>query len=600
MIYHFNQLDIMAKEKKKTTGANNIKKKSNSKSSLFPNEYETKDNLTNSLAETPDNFMVDNVKDRKRSSDIFALNKPLYLQIAVENIYSIFSKALILPYIYLGEKLFPDVQSIHKNCLLISNGIIDPITNHLILEVELKKSEESLVQISGDIGVINFPLPLSRIKKIYVPSISVKNDIYKTALANDGGIIPDSIIDIFPKSLKKVKVPEFSTVNPESKIDSIKLYDKILGTFAFLGNYNLILTKRTNVFKNLPDHYLFALQALVKGVPSEIPSNERATNFYRQLFGVKSGETAIFSWLIDRLVSGDNFHDEDVTIFANVMAKNVISKTFLSEARQIFVSLNKTLERKTALKNIPTLNDTDKFYLYLFAILRQYGSTNSEDRSISRADLPEFIHLPYGEYTFACLGFFYGYSALRNYEEKPVVEDPVFYKFLNDDRRQTIKFKLEDKFDLNIIEMVYQFSFNKHTDCSFLECLPRKRTSQRVSSGLSTAEKEAGYSLSTIQVLDRLIYTVKRKTITEQIEEYLDRLGTDIPGVFTEIGILCYSKHLPWHFGDLNSLITNPNEFVKYLISFKKNDLVEAIKSGRIDQRDVLNTLKKGFDNNNL
>ncbi|CAM3692568.1 hypothetical protein MUGA111182_03505 [Mucilaginibacter galii] len=591
----------MAKEKKnRTKDADNIKKNTGSKDTLFPNGYGQNDNLSSSNEEPNGSFLTPRVKNINLSSGGLTFAKPLYIQIAAENIYSVFSKALILPYAYLGDKVFPDVQSIYRNGLIISNGIIDPVSNILLLEIRLTKDEEARVQINDAVGIIDFPLPISRIKKIYTVSAAVKNEIYKTAIANDGGIIPEKLIEIIPKSLKTVTLPKIVLAETTLELDSINLYDKVLGAFAYLGNYNLLLAKRTNILKTLSDHFLFALQALTKDNAFEIIVNERATNFYRQLFGVKAGESAIFSWLIERLISGENFHDEDVAKFANLLADNVINKDFLHEVRSTLTALNKSLERKTAIRNIPALNDSDKFYLYLFAILRQYGSLNSEDRSISRADLPDLIHLPYAEYTFACLGFFYGYTALRNYEERQVIEDEVFQFFVNGEKRQAIKFKLEDKFDLNVIETIYQFTFNKQISKSPLDYLPNPCASQSLQRRLSNDNVNAGYSQSTIQVLDRFIYNIKRKTLTEQIDEKLAKLGSEIPGLFTEIGLFCHRKNLPWSFGNINALISNPKEMIKYFVSFKKVDLVEAINTGKIDSKEALKALTSGLDNNEL
>ncbi|SFE67525.1 hypothetical protein SAMN05518672_10937 [Chitinophaga sp. CF118] len=522
----------------------------------------------------------------------FTFEKPVYLQIHVGNIYSIFGSGIVAPAEYISNRAFVDVQTIIPNGFILSNSYIENLGNSvLLLDINFAREEYSDLTIENDHAYYFRPIPISRIKCMYASDTKVKNDIILTALSNDGGIIPDSlVVEHFPAGLQAVQFHNFS--GEQSKIDyssQLLKYDKVLGTFAFLKNYSLLLSNRTNALSPIPDHYLYAIQALNDAMPLKTVKNDRIVSFYEQLFNVNNSiENPLLNWLFQRVALSKNFSDEDIQEFQELLINFSKNQEFTKASINILQSLSKSLERKNVLSKILSQNDADKFSLYLFALLRSYANINSENKSISRLDMPGFIALIYGEYVFALLGYFFGYKTLRNHEDRISISDPVFARYIDSPKRVPMKFEMTTMLDYVVIESIFRncfSSFSSVIDTSFIEAHSIKKEWIKKPEQLPN-----GYTFKAEEIFGKYLYLLKKESVLDQYNDIFSKLPSNIP-VVSEVGIFCFRNGINRHYGNFGEIILNPKMII-YFIQFKKEDVIEAAQSNKLNIKELIQRIE--------
>ncbi|WP_307290131.1 hypothetical protein [Pedobacter agri] len=514
----------------------------------------------------------------------FDATVPVYFQIHANNIYSYFSSALISPR-YEENSSFADIQSANPCRLTLSNGFVGSVQERtILLQLELNSDEVASLEISGGVAMFDKPLPISRVKGILVAQRELVYEIVSTAAVGDGGIIPERLFGYFKGKHFLLPLPA-ANVKSEDAPQSILLFDKILGALTFLKNYSILLGNRTSSIKTLPDHFLVATKVLNQNYSWKV-EDDRISNFFKILFGMNANDQPQLQWLVKRMLKSENFTDNDVFLFADFIAST--KEEFYDEARDMFNGLMKSLERKNVIREIPQLKSNDKFYLYLFAILRQYGNINTEDKSISRADLPQLVFPGYGEYTFASLGFFYGYKNLRNYEDRLKLKDPVFEQLFVKDKRLPLKFSLDTAFELSLVEAVYQYVFNGKTRTIISDY----RGFPQLSVELIRRPQniEGRYVFDGMVVNGKAINKLIRKNGHDRLEQLLQHVQ-DIPAI-TVIGSRCYRNNLPIHSIAINQI---GKVETKSVFFFKKEDLLTAVKSGVLQSDEVIEDVMFGF-----
>lgn len=541
--------------------------------------------LTFSFKKPEKKFVVDRNEGWQVDEKIqFDMMMPIYIQVNAGNLYRFFSSALISAQNSFENSPFADVQSINPSVLLLSNGFLSiPDYDSVLLEILISESEIAQLQILGAVGVLSHPLPISRIMAILVQNESVKKEIIGTSLSADGGLIPERLF-VLCNVKTLVHLPEIEWI-PSDYSGQSKQFDKILGCFSFLANYSILMANRLNTTKTLPDHFLIAANLINDAFRAPI-DNDRVTAFYKILFGLNRQDQPFLQWLVERMSIGSNFTDADVTDFASIMLKHS-SQEFLMESHDLLSSLLKSMERKKAIQLIPNLKQNDKFYLYLLAILRTYGSVNSEDKSISRADLPSLIFPNYGEYTFACLGYFYGYKLLRNFEDRLKIDDKLISEIFQTDKRKNLKFRLNTEFDLTLVESVYQFTFNRAS----IATVNFKRFPQLESEVRRAVNLPDRYKIKEDVLLGKVICTLSKLTNIEHIEWLLIDINV-IPAV-SVIGARCFRSGVQMQSAKIGEIQT---EKLNYALYFLKIDLINALRMGLINPEAAALDIKFGLE----
>ena len=107
------------------------------------------------------------------------MQEKYFLQVCRDKLTDYIMKAIICPDDFMGEECHIDTQSSYTNVLLLSNSIVKNLEHfeEVLLEIILTENELKDELKQSDIkGVFYFqkPLPISRIKKIYVQNEKVK------------------------------------------------------------------------------------------------------------------------------------------------------------------------------------------------------------------------------------------------------------------------------------------------------------------------------------------------------------------------------------------------------------------------------------------
>ncbi|TCC99168.1 hypothetical protein [Pedobacter hiemivivus] len=390
----------------------------------------------------------------------FDHNAGFYIEIHRGNIFHYFSSALVAPSKYFERRAFEDVQSRYNDFLILANGTSVALDeNVVLLEIELLAEEMNALEVVGSIAYLSSALPITRVKKIVAINEKVKKSIISDALLFNGGFIPEKLFSItsVEKSydLKFIQAPQKVIEDISVKI---KHFNHVLGLFAFLRSYTLLVADKTSTYKTLPDHFFYAMQALDSNFGSQIVPKTLIHEFYSFLFNENTpSDKQLLKWIFDRIKADDNFHDDDVKEFQKVFSSLKDENMQAEQVKTIFSSLRQSLERKSILSTIELSKSKSALPLYTFAFLRNYANLSSIE--VARRDIPNVYSSLYGEYAFSLLGYFYGYASLKNNDERLLLANPAIAYFKLAEKKPAIKFQLESAFDHAIINQVYHKVF---------------------------------------------------------------------------------------------------------------------------------------------
>ncbi len=515
-------------------------------------------------------------------SPAFTFKKPIYLQIHRQNIYHYFSTGLISPTKYEKNRPQSDIQSILKDSLQLSNGLLDELKNtDALLQLSFSALEEKEMKIISSVALLSKPIPVSRIKTIYVKSKKDKEDVLAIAKTSDAGIIPDSlIVDHFPET--ELIIQEESLAIERLQIDyndKINEFDRVLGSYAFVKNISLLYTNKTHTYANYPDHYLGFVKLLLNDPGIQTDTSVRQYNYYKQLIGLKCNEeNTVLKWLFKRAGNDSNFTSVDIVEFGNVLLKNHADSNFQKAGKEALAILNDGIKRKTAHKVISEIRHSDKVYLYIFSFLYLYGNKSAEDRTNSRIGLPNEATAYYAELIFALLGYFYGYTLLRNNDESQSYIDSIINDFAKSFDRPSLKFELTTLFDFYLIEAVYQYVFNESISTKKFEYISPSLDQQKQIIYQNLPE---GYVFSITELYGKQFFKLTKKSKSEEVYKKLSVLPEVIP-LMSEIGLYCLRNGISfkWNLNAVLSALTDIKK-LRGIALVSKSDIAEHVETGK-------------------
>ena len=510
----------------------------------------------------------------------FDFKKPLYIEIHRGNIFHYFASGLITPSKYISNRAFPDLQSIQNDALLVGNGCSNSESEDLVLlEIQISESEKNVFVISDNFAFLFQPLPTSRIKNIFVKNESVKSTIISDSLVFDGGYIPEYLIKgVFPISLEKNKydISENIVLDKVDYASKVNKFDRILGLLAFIRNYNLLLSEKTNSYKTLPNHFFYAIQAIDSKFGVEIVPNNIISEFYSWLFNNNCPQDKqLLKWLFERLSVFNNFNDSDTKEFESLFYRNSNDSDNEKFVRQVFFGLSKNMERKGVLDTIETMKSISALPLYLFSFLRNYANLNSVE--IARRDITTVYSPQFGEYAFALLGYFIGYKNLRNTDERISNTNSIIKLLGNIPAKPPIKFQLTTEFDYLIIELVYNYSFYGKISPSNVSSISVENIATEKKSIINLENSEYRFRENLLH--GKLYQTVSPSDPLAEIIPLLNKLPKDIP-LLSEFGWYCYKigiKMKPFSLSDVDFSIKS----ILKIVGYSKDDLISFIESNR-------------------
>ncbi|MEP7128448.1 MAG: hypothetical protein ABI729_06255 [Chitinophagales bacterium] len=554
--------------------------------SIEPDKIKEKENtlktieldITNIPIEDADTSLKSNVYSK--SDTQFDFSKPIYIEIHRGNIFHYFASGLVTPTGYISNRAFPDMQSIKNDALLLANDCSSSDTNDLVLlEIQILDSEKESIALSNNIGFLFQPIPTTRIKNIFVKSEEVRNTIMSDSLVFDGGYIPASLIKAsFPSKIEKHKfdIPENLNLNGSDFTSKIDSFNRILGLLAFLRNYNLLISEKTNSYKTLPNHFFYAMQAIDKSFGTEFVSNNIISEFYGYLFnGNCPSDKQLLKWIFERLNVQNNFNDSDTKEFEKLYNQNINESEYEKIVKQVFFSLSKNMERKGAIETAENIKSKSALPLYLFAFLRNYASLNSIE--ISRRDITSVPTNHFGEYAFALLGFFFGYKSLRNTDERINSSNPLMKLLNNIPSKPPIKFELTTEFDYLILELVYSHVFYGVINQVKLATLQIEHIQSDKLPATNINSKE--YKFTEGLIYGKLYQSLSPSDPLAELISLLNKLPNDIP-LLSEFGWYCYRLGIKMKPVSLSDISFSLSSIIK-LVGYSKEELIRHLEMNK-------------------
>jgi len=382
-----------------------------------------------------------------------------FLQIHRIKLQDYIKRALIAPDNYMGSETEIDLQSKNKDYLILSQGSMQNLDEtQVLIEIILTEDEKQRLILQDDIYFFDTPLPISRIKKIYAQDKKTIEDILSNLATSDAGYIPLGLFDTFNKLQNLHRYHYKSLENNNIKINDYNTntnkYDSILGMLAFMKNTNMYYADDKGIFSNYSDNYFKVLAGFNKIFGDDAQ---------KVLTTIKKDEK-----FADLLVSEQLMSDEFIT--------ELITRIDDNEVKQIFTKLiNEPNYKKKALEQ---LQDKNEIYYYICLVYnhKQKGSNRKDNFKLN---ISSSIPFEKAEIALACLGSYYGYTNIRR-SEKIEIADKYFKKLIDKDNFVNMKFKLDSKLDLIIIETIYKCVFENKIQNEEFDYLPYPKNKQNI------------------------------------------------------------------------------------------------------------------------
>jgi hypothetical protein len=406
------------------------------------------------------------------------MSNKLYIPIASNNLSNYFVGGIIIPAKYIDNRN-PDIQDYNKDSILLSRYKFTTHSNCAI-EVILNEKEESIEKISDDFFLLNTPLPISRIKKIYFRKNEQK---VKTLFNIQSGIafLPENLVQLSDETeMPFSEIDGYkSQVNRADFQAQIKRFDKLMGGIS-------VMNIARESYQNYSTHFVVTLGNINAHFNSLLINQ-----------GIHINNQFEFAFN-----EGGKFRDLYDTIFSEISLE--IVQTF---ARKEGINIE-TKNGVIQLDKIPEGKQT-----YYVAILENFGLGK-------RKQLDSFIsELISGnldekrkEGIALIFGLNKGYKAFRN-------------KYKTANFEVDIKFHLDSQFDYYIIESIFQYVFNRKTEIASFSYIDK--WCNKASLGRSN-----GGNYKTYKILDKKIIYKKKQDF---FEDYFQLFSQARNKVFTAI-----------------------------------------------------------------
>lgn len=351
-----------------------------------------------------------------------------FLPIKSTSLVHYFNAAIILPANFYSNRI-DDIQSNYLNSILISSykWVAECDCS---LEIVLNQDEiNKLSPISKDIFELLYPIPITRVKKVwFLDDRQAKITVWNI---NEGpGFIPDNLVGICPEmpNFKKLNLNKYQvSFSRESNMsNSARRYDVILGGLAFINcaavpenRYSRNYFSTLSFFNNLIEN-----QSKIALKQQMLPFEDK----YHGLFS-KSLNSEWTEWL-----------------------EYIFKKVTVEDVEKIAKKFKIPYESKLGVLQINSIDASS--HLYEIAVSAVYGENKNKITDDLVADIIKGKIKPEKAEDVALVyGLNNGYSKLYN-------------RFRVGSKEINIKFSLTSKLDYYTIESVYQFVFNNRRDNS--------------------------------------------------------------------------------------------------------------------------------------
>ena len=514
-----------------------------------------------------------------------AIDKIYCLQINRSNLRDYLQMGIIAPSQYIDNRV-KDAQSDNDQYLLLSKGATGLDKEQLLIELNFSKEEKnSLLQVENNSSVVaySFPIPITRIKTIFVMDKDVKSSLEKDFVLgsiNQVGYIPKELFRLMPQKKQKtlmeiqlsnVSIVDYSnqSIHTEEIKNNLQKFDKIMGLFAFIKNTNLYLSDKYKKISNYSDHYFHYLSFLNSEIKVDNHISSGIEYFIKKLL------------LIEPI---DQQKELDLLIY-ELYTKNVLEKDFMQklinhsnkadeESKAIIMDLFDPLTNKQ--KKLNSLKQDKQRILYYAGFLYSFKHKEpSEDRERLKFNLDAIETIDRVETILALFGLYFGYSGIRAEENIDTIKD-AFFKKIHPKINVNMKFMMNSKLDYITIESIYQYVFfNKLNNENFSYLDLPVHTSKNHKLVLPPLCKEIKKSY-----LDVVHHVYEYIALEDYVKEHIEKYGDEITDKYN---IFTFYKYI--FKKDYRSNIKTPSFITKedFILAFQNCDIFPSQQNHLLD-----------------
>ena len=432
----------------------------------------------NEVIKTSTPTLLDATSEKTKIVKNEVLINKFTIQINKSNLLDYFGSALIYPVNYETRELArsqrtKDIQHFSLNHLLISDGFTDePNEQQILIEVSLTEfDKQNLERLHETVYLLPYPLPISRVIKIYFSSKESQENSIASANTFQDAFLPSHLFDIWTETIenrtnivREIKIFQISTIK-NLKTDNQDKFNRVLGMLAFMKNAEIYYANETHELAIYSDKYLKLLKEINPFFDKpEIGTLDKGNlSFYSTLTKPKNSSNSTLQKIVDAIYDNETFRKD---IFKQLLG------TPNEEVQNAFKLLvgDKTLEALQAIDQLkPAASE-----LILLAFLFRFRDKEGSDKYALKEQLPYLINRKSlktirthsrASIVLAVLGLYYGYRSLPK-DEEIKLNDNYFSSF-SENGKFNIKYKLDNFLDRVTIESVYQFCFWDNQKNSF-------------------------------------------------------------------------------------------------------------------------------------
>ena len=474
---------------------------------------------------------------------------------------------LVLPDVYLGEEIEKDIQSKNKNFLLLSDGYIKELDEYqILLELILTNDEQDKLHAVDDVYYLDKPLPISRIKKIYVQDKNIIKHMNIQIQNSENGFLSNELFNVYIKNKKSIfekkMYAEFQDdIGINNYEEQKRYFDKRMGMFSFMKNSELYYCDNTNQISNYSEHYFSILSALLE--------EPLANNHFDSLDILNKNSE------FKKLLYSNQQIDKE---FIESIANNIED----IETKDIFLQILKPTGSREVLTQLLGKNDIEHYLIALVYYFRQKSANKKDNIKI---DIENLIPYKVAEISLAVLGIYFGYKNLRS-QEKVEIKNRYFGKIFGN--TFNMKFTLESKLDYITIESIYNICFNSKEQKGYeYEYLPYPNKNPQPLKIVTDNDFKIWYKIEKKNYFGVEQITIKKLSTLEMFGNLLGKYSDEIIENKQTSYLITFVQY---NFGDI--LIFN-NKGQKY---FTKDNLLkklELLEDEKI-QNELLDVLNIG------
>ena len=480
---------------------------------------------------------------------------------------------LIVPDRYLSDESEKDIQSRNKDFLVVCNGYLKELDEYqILLEIILTEDEKEKLHKVNDTYYFDFPLPVTRIKKVYVQKAEIKKHIQIQIQNSENGFLSEDLFDVYIKrnnlkfNQKQYHILD-QIIETNNFEDKIRYFDKRMGIFSFIKNNELYYCNETNNISNYSKHYFSIFSSLLK--------EPLSSNHFEQLDILNQNES--FKSL---LYSQNQIDREFIEQEANKIEND--------QVKEIFLEILKPAGSRDVLFKLLEKNHLEYYLIGLVYYFRQKDNSNKKDNF--KIEISNLIPYEVSEISLTILGIYFGYKKVRS-SEKIEIQDDYFKEMFGEEFN--MKFTFKSKLDYIMVETIYNICFyGKDKKGYEYDYLPYPSKKHKV---ITTPKDKRFKTFYQTQIMNQHFdveqITIKKLSTLEVFTHLLGKSDLIVENKQTKY----LMPFVQYTFGDI---LKFNNKGQKYL---KKDDLLEKLESTK-DQKitneliDVLNIGKKSYD----